>query len=129
MSTSNDSNCANIYSEDVYVGTYILGDEITLDDDNKVHKMNATKVTNTQTILTDAAISFYNSNSVCGKTDWVKDVEADLTVCNSANLGERFDIVDIEDNKLYFGSTHSNTGDADGNRYTTLDTTEEYIKQ
>lgn len=93
-----------------------------------MYKINITKVKNIETLLTDAAVTFSNTNKVCGKTDWVKNVEADLSVCNSANLGDEFDIADIQDNKLYFGDPTSNTGDVDGNRYDSLDD-KAYIKQ
>ena len=119
-----DANCTAKSYEFKYEGAYTLGEEITLDDDNKVHKLDTTFTKVFITLLSSDDVDTYNLGSVCSKTDWEKDKVVDVSDCLAFNhaLGEIFNIVDVDGDKLNLGDTkNGNDGSNDAHRPTVLE--------
>ncbi|MCK5881133.1 MAG: hypothetical protein KAG18_04600 [Sinobacterium sp.] len=131
LTKHSDSACEDGSYTQRTTGTYALGSEITLDDDNKVFKYDEDTLKVYLTLDSDDYTTTYNSITECGHSDWVKGEEKDVSDCTpySGLVSKDYSIVDVQGDKLFYGDVDSNTGDVDGNRYSTLDTTEEYIKQ
>lgn len=86
-------------------------------------------------IFAEPVASLFNNESVCGKTDWVLDVEMGFSILGlscpateSVNIGSVYgdgevfsQILMIKDGKLYFGDTTTKTGKTDALRPNTLD--------
>ena len=69
-----DSSCANDdYSYDYTFSslTFSIGNAITFDSGQTGHKLTMTLDTNTYTPLSSSDVTWDNSNSWCGETDWV----------------------------------------------------------
>ena len=67
-----DSSCANdAYSYDWTYSSLSIGNGITFDSGKTGHKLTMTLDTHTYTPLSSSDVTWNNSNSWCGETDWV----------------------------------------------------------
>ena len=67
-----DSSCANDkYSYDSTFSSLSIGNVVTFDEGETGHKLTMTIDTNTYTSLSASDVTWNNSNSWCGETDWV----------------------------------------------------------
>ena len=67
-----DSSCANDdYSYDQTFSSLSIGNAVTFDEGETGHKLTMTIDTNTFTSLSASDVTWSNSNSWCGETDWV----------------------------------------------------------
>ena len=84
-----DSSCANDdYSYDSTFSSLSIGNAITFDDGETGHKLTMTLDTNTYTPLSSSDVTWDNSNSWCGETDWVLNTAQSIAgkTCGSTTL-------------------------------------------
>jgi len=84
-----DSSCANDdYSYDSTFSSLSIGNAITFDDGETGHKLTMTLDTNTYTPLSSSDVTWDNTNSWCGETDWVLNTAQSIAgkTCGSTTL-------------------------------------------
>jgi len=129
MISYSDAACATKYLTFDITGTVTSPGDATTPAGAK--KLNFTYVSATATIHTDAIVTAANASSLCGYTDFVKDVPKSVLgkTCGSGraigNTGEvGYDVYKITGTTLQLGDEDTVTGTpSDTNRPTALETT------
>jgi hypothetical protein len=124
-----DSSCANDeYSYDSTYSPLSIGDAMTFDtygsSGGSGHKLTMTIDTNTYTPLSSSDVTWVNSNSWCGETDWVLNTAQDVAgkTCGSDVLWNTnitiYGVYLLDGNKLFpnhSSSSYPSSVDADDN--------------
>ena len=110
VSIYSDSKCSIASFTTDSIATFSIGNETILSTGETVKEIDRIFSTWTLVAESDEITSFFNTNSFCEKSDWIKGEKVDVINCSDLGASvNRYDIFKIEDNKLLFGD--GDTGD------------------
>ena len=129
----NGLNCAEEETRRAVNYTFTIGTVVS-DSSPDVKKIDKTVLSFKMMLKLDTVVNRFNTDSVCGLTDWTKDSEKDITglTCVIGNntistSGISYDIYKLDTisspNRLYVGDENTGDGSTDASRPTALETT------
>jgi len=122
-----DSSCSSPYLTSTRESTFTI--EGAVSGLTNTYKKNNTLTSFKMTQKSSDAVTEANTEAFLGYTDWVKDVEKDISGKKSSSSAKTersvgsltYTIVKVQDNKWYGGDMAENDGSSEAKRPTTVD--------
>lgn len=101
-----DADCLLSISEFGLTGNFKLGNKMILSSGIEVTEIDYTNLKWYLTLIKGQYVTSYNSNKICGKANWGKNIKTDITNCNEFKLPtSMYDVYKIDGNNLFEGNS------------------------
>ena len=103
-------------------GSLLIGEEMILNSGITVKKLDVTPNEVFVTLSADELVVYNNNNTTCGRSNWQKDIEVDVSNCAALNLtATKYDIYTIDGNNAFLGDNDFGDGSSESSRPTQLE--------
>ncbi len=121
---SSDADCSLSRFSYRENGTFEIGEEMILNSGITVKEFNRTPNEAFLTLMEDELVTSNNTRSLCGYSNWQKNIEVDVSNCAALyQSGITYDIYKIDETNLFLGDNDFGDGSSEDDRPTQLEST------